>query len=112
MDVKRITRERRLQEATEEIRRTQASAPHDSAQSQREFAARRVSRQVSARSSRPSSQFGDAESPPEWHENKVGNQTHFLFFFVFVFACRLEGSLNENGNFMEAVEKTKNFEEL
>ena len=75
MDVKRIIRERRLQEATEEIRRTQASAPHDSAQSQREFAARRVSRQVSARSSRPSSQFGDAESPPEWYQHEEGNHT-------------------------------------
>ena len=76
MDVKRIIRERRLQEATEEIRRTQASAPHDSAQSQRECAARRVSRQVSARSSRPSSQFGDAESPPEWYQHEEGNHTH------------------------------------
>ena len=78
MDVKRIIRERRLQEATEEIRRTQASAPHDSAQSQREFAARRVSRQVSARSSRPSSQFGDAESPPEWYQHEEGNHTHIF----------------------------------
>ena len=78
MDVKRIIRERRLQEATEEIRRKQASAPHDSAQYQRESAARRASRQVSARSSRPSSQFGDAEGPPEYHENEEGNQTQII----------------------------------
>ena len=88
MDVKRIIRERRLQEATEEIRRTQASAPHDSAQSQREFAARRVSRQVSARSSRPSSQFGDAESPPEWYENEERNQAHFFSSFFWKCAPR------------------------
>ena len=69
MDVKRIIRERRLQEAAEEIQRKQASAPHESGQSQTESAARRIFRQVSARSSHFSSQFGNAESPPEWYEN-------------------------------------------
>ena len=68
MDVKRIIRERRLQEAAEEIRRQQAFAPYESAkalapyqsaQSQPGSAARRASRQISARSSRPPSQFGD-----------------------------------------------------
>ena len=75
MDVKRIIGERRLQEAAEEIQRKQASAPHESAQSQPESAARRVFRQISARSSHPSSQFGDAESPPEWYQHEEGNHT-------------------------------------
>ena len=88
MDVKRIIGERRLQEAAEEIQRKQASAPHESAQSQPESAARRVFRQISARSSHPSSQFGDAESPPEWYENEERNQTHFFSSFFWKCAPR------------------------
>ena len=76
-------KELRLREAVEKSRGTHASASQESAQHQTEFASRRSSRQISARSSRPPSQFGDAESyairspesPPEWYQHQEGNHT-------------------------------------
>ena len=79
-------KELRLREAVEKSRGTHASAPQESAQHQTEFASRRSSRQISARSSRPPSQFGDAESysirspesPPEWYQHEEGIHTQNL----------------------------------
>ena len=68
-------RERRLREAAENIQRKSASAPHESENSQKEPSLQRISRQISAYSSRPSSQYGDAESPPEWYQHEEGNHT-------------------------------------
>ena len=73
-------RERRLREAAENIQRKSASAPHESENSQKELSLQRISRQISARSSRPSSQYGDAESPPEWYQHEEGNHTQKPFF--------------------------------
>ena len=73
-------RERRLREAAENIQRKSASAPHESENSQKEPSLQRISRQISAYSSRPSSQYGDAESPPEWYQHEEGNHTHLPFF--------------------------------
>ena len=80
MDVRRVIRERRLQEAAEEIRRNSNS-------DQQGTSIPRSSRLHSARSSMPSlSQYGDAESyqigepeeTAEWYEHdETGNQTHF-----------------------------------
>ena len=75
MEVKKIMRERRLREAAENIQRKSASAPHESENSQKEPSLQRISRQISAYSSRPSSQYGDAESPPEWYQHEEGNHT-------------------------------------
>ena len=75
MDVKEIIRERSLREAAEELRRKSTNALPGSANHQSESAVQRISRQISARSSRPSSQFGDAESPPEWYQHEEGNHT-------------------------------------
>ena len=83
MDVRKYMKELRLREAVEKSRGTHASAPQESAQHQTEFVSRRSSRQISARSSRPPSQFGDAESyairspesPPEWYQHQEGNHT-------------------------------------
>ena len=75
MEVKNIIRERRLREAAENIQRKSASAPHESENSQKEPSLQRISRQISAYSSRPSSQYGDAESPPEWYQHEEGNHT-------------------------------------
>ena len=77
MEVKKIMRERRLREAAENIQRKSASAPHESENSQKEPSLQRISRQISAYSSRPSSQYGDAESPPEWYQHEEGNHTQF-----------------------------------
>ena len=78
MDVRRVIRERRLQEAAEEIRRNSNS-------DQQGTSIPRSSRLHSARSSMPSlSQYGDAESykigepeeTAEWYEHdETGNQT-------------------------------------
>ena len=68
-------RERRLREAAENIQRKSASAPHESANIQKESSLQRISRQISAHSSRPCSQYGDAESPPEWYQHEEGNHT-------------------------------------
>ena len=68
-------RERRLREAAENIQRKSASTPHESENSQKEPSLQRISRQISAYSSRPSSQYGDAESPPEWYQHEEGNHT-------------------------------------
>ena len=86
MDVRKCMKELRLREAVEKSRGTHASAPQESAQHQTEFASRRSSRQISARSSRPPSQFGDAESyairspesPPEWCQHEEGIHTQNL----------------------------------
>ena len=56
---------RRLREAAEELRRKSTSACSESANHQSESSVQRISRQFSARFRRPSSQLGDAESPPE-----------------------------------------------
>ena len=72
-------RERRLREAAENIQRKSASAPHESANIQKESSLQRISRQISAHSSRPSSQYGDAESPPEWYQHEEGNHTQESF---------------------------------
>ena len=78
-DVRRVIRERRLQEAAEEIRRNSNS-------DQQGTSIPRSSHLHSARSSMPSlSQYGDAESyqigepeeTAEWYEHdETGNQTH------------------------------------
>ena len=77
MDVRRVIRERRLQEAAEEIRRNSNS-------DQQGTSIPRSSRLHSARSSMPSlSQYGDAESykigspeeTAEWYDDETGNQT-------------------------------------
>ena len=68
-------RERRLREAAENIQRKSASTPHESENSQKEPSLQRISRQISAYSSRPSSQYGDAESPPEWYQHEEVNHT-------------------------------------
>ena len=75
MDVKEIIRERRLREAAEELRRKSTNALPGSANHPSESSVQRISRQISTRSSRPSSQFGDAESPPEWYQHEEGNHT-------------------------------------
>ena len=75
MEVKKIMREGRLREAAENIQRKSASAPHESENSLKEPSLQRISRQISAYSSRPSSQYGDAESPPEWYQHEEGNHT-------------------------------------
>ena len=68
-------RKRRLREAAENIQRKSAITSPESGNIQKESRLQKVSRQISARSSRPSNQFGDAESPPEWYESEEGNQT-------------------------------------
>ena len=78
MDVRKIIRERRLREAAEELRRKSTNALPESVNHQSESSVQRISPQLSARSSRPSSQFGDAESPPEWYESAEGNTIRFL----------------------------------
>ena len=85
MDVRRVIRERRLQEAAEEIRRNSNS-------DQQGTSIPRSSRLHSARSSMPSlSQYGDAESyqigepeeTAEWYEHdETGNQTHIYFILA------------------------------
>ena len=77
MDVRRVIRERRLQEAAEEIRRNSNS-------DQQGTSIPRSSHLHSARSSKPSSQYGDAESykigspeeTAEWYDHdETGIQT-------------------------------------
>ena len=80
MDVKEIIRERRLREAAEELRHKSTNASPGSANHQSKSSVQRISGKISARSSRPSSQFCDAESPPEWYQHEEGNHTHRLFF--------------------------------
>ena len=75
MDVKEIIRERSLREAAEELRRKSTNALPGSANHPSESSVQRISGKISARSSRPSSQFGDAESPPEWYQHEEGNHT-------------------------------------
>ena len=75
MDVRKVIRERRLQEAAEEIRRNSNSDPQGTN-------IPRSSRLQSARSSMPSSQYGDAEShkigspeeTAEWYDDEVTDQ--------------------------------------
>ena len=76
MDVKEIIRERRLREVAEELRHKSTNASPGSANHQSKSSVQRISGKISARSSRPSSQFGDAESPPEWYQHEEGNHTH------------------------------------
>ena len=75
MEVKKIKKGRRLREAAENTQRKSASAPHESENSRKESSLQRMSRQISAHSSLPSSQYGHAESPPEWYKHEEGNHT-------------------------------------
>ena len=82
MDVRKIIRERRLREAAEELRRKSTNALPESVNHQSESSVQRISRQFSARFRRPSSQLGDAESPPELYESAEGHQTQVMKYFL------------------------------